>query len=43
MEAIMSNPEAEKLILSDDALRKSIPYLPLGQLPGRAQPAAKAQ
>jgi membrane protease subunit HflK len=29
MESILSNPDAEKLILSDDALKKSIPYLPL--------------
>ena len=39
MEEILGNPEVEKLILSDDALKKSVPYLPLGQLPGRAQPA----
>jgi membrane protease subunit HflK len=29
MESILSNPDAEKLLLSDDALKKSIPYLPL--------------
>ena len=39
MEEILANPEVEKLILSDDALKKSVPYLPLGQLSGRAQPA----
>lgn len=33
MEEIFKNPEIEKLIMSDDALKKSIPYLPLGQLP----------
>ena len=43
METILANPETEKLILSDDALKKSVPYLPLGQLPGRAQTPAKAQ
>ncbi|MBU1247297.1 MAG: FtsH protease activity modulator HflK [Proteobacteria bacterium] len=32
MERILSNPETEKLILSDDALKKSIPYLPLNRL-----------
>ncbi|MEF2144130.1 MAG: FtsH protease activity modulator HflK [Desulfovibrionaceae bacterium] len=42
MQKILSNPETEKLILSGDALRKSVPYLPLGQLPrtpkGEPQP-----
>lgn len=38
MESILSNPETEKLIMSDDALRKSVPYLPLEKLP-----AAKPQ
>lgn len=33
MERILSNPETEKLILSDEALKKSIPYLPLNRLP----------
>ncbi|WP_147819888.1 FtsH protease activity modulator HflK [Salidesulfovibrio onnuriiensis] len=32
MEEILSNPEAEKLILSDDALKKSVPYLPLDRI-----------
>lgn len=32
METILSNPEAEKLILSDDALKKSVPYLPLDKI-----------
>jgi len=32
MEAILGNPEIEKLIMSEEALKKSIPYLPLGQL-----------
>ena len=38
MQEILSNPDAEKLILSGDALKKSVPYLPLGQLPGQTQP-----
>lgn len=32
MEEILSNPEAEKLILSNEALKKSVPYLPLDRL-----------
>lgn len=40
MERVLSNPETEKLILSDDALKKSIPYLPLKQLK-QANPAAQ--
>lgn len=46
MERILSNPETEKLILSDDALKKSIPYLPLHQLKSVApapQPAEPKQ
>ncbi|MGE4504737.1 MAG: FtsH protease activity modulator HflK [Desulfovibrionaceae bacterium] len=42
MERILSNPETEKLILSDDALKKSIPYLPLNRLPQGA-PKEKPQ
>jgi len=42
MESILQNPEIEKLVMSDDALKKSVPYLPLGQLPkGNAAPKAK--
>ncbi|SKA85427.1 membrane protease subunit HflK [Paucidesulfovibrio gracilis DSM 16080] len=33
MEHVLQNPNTEKLILSDDALQKAVPYLPLGQLP----------
>ncbi|QGY39767.1 FtsH protease activity modulator HflK [Pseudodesulfovibrio cashew] len=33
MEGILQNPEVEKLIMSDNALKQSVPYLPLGQLP----------
>lgn len=33
MEDILSKPEVEKLIMSDDALKKSVPYLPLERLP----------
>jgi len=29
MEEVFSNPELEKVILSDDALKQSVPYLPL--------------
>jgi membrane protease subunit HflK len=41
IEEIFSNPEIEKLIMSDDALRQSIPYLPLGQLPKTGATGAK--
>jgi len=41
MEAILANPETEKLIMSDDALRKSVPYLPLDKLPKQAAPKEK--
>jgi membrane protease subunit HflK len=47
MEAILSNPDMEKLILSDEAARQAVPYLPLDALrqPAKAQeaPAAKAK
>lgn len=43
MEKIMDNPEVEKLIMSDDALRKSVPYLPLGQLPKRPETPASGK
>ncbi|BCS88589.1 FtsH protease activity modulator HflK [Pseudodesulfovibrio sediminis] len=39
MEQIFANPEVEKLIMSDDALKKSVPYLPLEKLPKRAPKA----
>lgn len=41
MEEILGNPEIEKLIMSDGALQKSVPYLPLGQLPKQSAPKAK--
>jgi len=41
MEQIMSNPEVEKLIMSDDALKKSVPYLPLEKLPRQSAPKAQ--
>lgn len=41
MEEILGNPEIEKLIMSDDALRKSVPYLPLEKLPKAAAPRDK--
>lgn len=43
MESILSDPAAEKLILSDDALRKSVPYLPLEKLPRAGKPAPAKQ
>lgn len=42
MEAILANPVAEKVILSDDALKKSVPYLPLSEIRPGAQEAGKA-
>ena len=42
MEAILANPVAEKVILSDDALKKSVPYLPLSEINPGAQGAGKA-
>ena len=41
MEEILANPEIEKLIMSDDALRRSVPYLPLEKLPKAAPKAAQ--
>jgi len=41
MEEILANPETEKLIMSDDALKKSVPYLPLDKLPKPAAPREK--
>ncbi len=38
IESILQNPEVEKLIMADDALKKSVPYLPLDKLP-RKTPA----
>ncbi|MGE4193981.1 MAG: FtsH protease activity modulator HflK [Pseudodesulfovibrio sp.] len=38
MEEILSNPDAEKLIMSRDALRQSVPYLPLDKLPRQPEP-----
>jgi len=35
MESILSDPDVQKVILSNDALRQSLPYLPLEQLPGK--------
>jgi len=29
MEEVFANPELEKIILSDDALKQAVPYLPL--------------
>lgn len=38
METILSNPDAEKLIMSDEALKQSVPYLPLDKQLRRAAP-----
>jgi len=38
MERILSNPDLEKVIISDKALKSSVPYLPLGQVGGAAAP-----
>jgi membrane protease subunit HflK len=38
MEAILSNPDADKLIMSDDALKQSVPYLPLDKQLRKAAP-----
>jgi len=38
MEAILSNPDTEKLVMSEDALKQSVPYLPLDKQPRRAAP-----
>ncbi|WP_428566142.1 MAG: FtsH protease activity modulator HflK [Solidesulfovibrio sp. DCME] len=38
MESLLSTPELEKIILSDEAARQAVPYLPLGQLPPAAAP-----
>jgi membrane protease subunit HflK len=40
MESILANPEIEKVIMSDDALKKSVPYLPLEKLPAAKQQPA---
>lgn len=40
MERILSNPETEKLIMSDEALRGAVPYLPLSPL-GQGKGGAK--
>lgn len=38
MEKIMANPNLEKVIFSDTALNKAVPYLPLDRLPGSGAP-----
>ena len=43
MERILSRPEVEKLILTDDALKKSVPYLPLDKLPAQKPQEAEKQ
>jgi membrane protease subunit HflK len=43
VESILENPDVEKLIMSDDALKKSVPYLPLDKLPKPAAPSQEKQ
>jgi len=41
METLLSNPELEKLIMSEEAARQAVPYLPLESVrPGRHAPEA---
>ncbi|NDV18057.1 FtsH protease activity modulator HflK [Pseudodesulfovibrio sp. JC047] len=42
VESILTNPGVEKLIMSNEALKQSVPYLPLERMPKR-QAAPKAQ
>jgi membrane protease subunit HflK len=42
MESLLANPELEKVILSDEAAKQAVPYLPLGQLSGSTGPADAA-
>ena len=42
VESILANPEVEKLIMSNEALKQSVPYLPLEKLP-KTQAAPKAK
>ena len=45
MERVLSDPNLEKVIISPEALKSSVPYLPLGQVPaeGRGQAAAAGE
>ncbi|MFH1913600.1 MAG: FtsH protease activity modulator HflK [Pseudomonadota bacterium] len=43
IESILQNPEVEKLIMADDALKKSVPYLPLDKLPRKPTPSQATQ
>lgn len=46
MEAILANPTLEKIIMSDEALKQAVPYLPLegmGRLKGGSQGAKAAK
>ncbi|WP_285907723.1 FtsH protease activity modulator HflK [Pseudodesulfovibrio pelocollis] len=43
VESILQNPEIEKLIMADDALKKSVPYLPLDKLPRQTTPSQAKQ
>ncbi|MUM77300.1 FtsH protease activity modulator HflK [Pseudodesulfovibrio sp. F-1] len=43
VESILQNPDVEKLIMADDALKKSVPYLPLDKLPRQATPSQAKQ
>ncbi|MFK4763698.1 FtsH protease activity modulator HflK [Desulfobaculum sp. SPO524] len=41
MEHILSNPNTEKIIMSDEALRGAVPYLPLSPSGSSARPSGK--
>jgi modulator of FtsH protease HflK len=44
METLLSNPQMEKILLSDEALKKSVPYLPLSEMkPGVDRPVEKLE
>jgi membrane protease subunit HflK len=42
METILGNPETQKIILTDQAMDKAVPYLPLEQLLQPRKPAGPA-
>jgi membrane protease subunit HflK len=41
MESVLANPETEKIVLSDEALQKAVPYLPLDRVTRGARGAAE--
>jgi len=38
---VLANPETEKIVLSDEALQKAVPYLPLDRVTRGARGAAE--